>query len=70
MESRHYFRILVLIVLSASIFYLVWPKYIFYYRFESQSFVSRPEVWRANNITGKVEYMSLSTSFKWVTYSE
>lgn len=68
MELRYYLRILVLIAASIVAFYLVWPKYTFYYRVESQSLVSRPEVWRANTITGKVEYINVLTT-KWVPYS-
>ena len=67
MELRYYLRILILIVFGALVFYLVWPKYTFYYRFESQSLISRPEVWRANSITGKVEYINTS-ALKWIAY--
>ena len=67
MEWRRCLRILALVAIGALIVYLVWPKYTFYYRFESQSFVSRPEIWRANTITGKVEYNNPSTT-GWENY--
>lgn len=55
-------------VLLAVLFYLVCPKYTFYFRINEKEFGAKPQVWRMNNITGKVEFTN-DPLVKWTLWA-
>lgn len=67
MQWKNFLQWLLLIIIGGIVFYIVAPKYDYWYRLKPE--ISAPQIWRANTITGKIEFLN-DNNTDWITWVE